>query len=421
MTTDARTVTRRRTLGAMRILVTAAPGVGHLLPVLPVAVAARDAGHDVAVATGADLEPIVRRAGLRFVAIGPPSLLAGFAEIDGLAPSGRRRLVRIVSEGFAGIFATAFGHGVLALAADWRPDVIVHEDMEMGSWIAAERLAIPHVVIQATAWRPPVRRIASPSQNELRIRHGLPEDRALDGQDGALWFTTRPPSLRDPAVPLPPTVRELRTAADDRVGQDAAPGIGRRDWLLPSERPRIAVTFGTVQGGRTDLLAAILAGLADLDVEVVVAGADAAAFDRVPANARLERYVPMSELLPRSALVVHHAGSGTMLAAAAAGTPQVMVPIAADQPENAAACAAAGVAIVIRADRLTPALIRAAAERVLKEPSFEERAATVAAEIAAMPDAADAVAAIEAVVVDGPARLVSRRAARAEGPPPANP
>ena len=129
----------------------------------------------------------------------------------------------------------------------------------------------------------------------------------------------------------------------------------------------------------------------------------------------------MSELLPRSALVVHHAGSGTMLAAAAAGTPQVMVPIAADQPENAAASAAAGVAIVIQADRLTPALVRAAAERVLQEPSFRDRAATVAAEIAAMPDAADAVAAIEAVVVDGSTRLVSRRAARVEGPPPANP
>ena len=382
----------------MRFLFCAASGVGHLLPILPVAVAARDAGHEVAVATGADLEPIVRRAGLRFIAIGPPSLLAGFAQIDGLdGLTGRRRLVRLISDAFAGSFATAFSDGVLELAADWRPDVIVHEDMEMGSWIAAERLGVPHVVIQATAWRPNVRRIASPSQNEIRARHGLPEDPALDGQDGALWFTTRPPSLRDPAVPSPPTVRDLRTSADDRIGVEATPAAGRPAWLRPSERPRIAVTFGTVQGGRTDLLGAILAGLADLDVEVVVAGVDSAAFPGAPANARLERYVPMSELLPRSALVIHHAGSGTMLAAAAAGTPQVMIPIAADQPENASACAAAGVALAIESDRLTPALVRAAVERVLQEPSFGERAAAVAAEIAAMPGPEAAVHEIEAV------------------------
>src|SRR4051794_15537231 len=135
----------------MRFLVTAAPGLGHLLPILPVAVAARDAGHDVAVATGADLGPIVRRAGLRPVAVGPPNLAAAFAAIDGLAGlTGRRLRARLVSDGFAAIIASAFVDGVLELATDWRPDVIVHEDMEMGSWIAAERLAIPHVVIQAT-------------------------------------------------------------------------------------------------------------------------------------------------------------------------------------------------------------------------------------------------------------------------------
>lgn len=39
----------------MRVLFTAWPGYGHLMPMLPLARAARDAGHDVVIATGPDL------------------------------------------------------------------------------------------------------------------------------------------------------------------------------------------------------------------------------------------------------------------------------------------------------------------------------------------------------------------------------
>ena len=39
----------------MRILVASSPGVGHLLPLLPVARAAAARGHDVRIAAGASL------------------------------------------------------------------------------------------------------------------------------------------------------------------------------------------------------------------------------------------------------------------------------------------------------------------------------------------------------------------------------
>ena len=132
--------------------------------------------------------------------IGASSLEAAFGTIEGIGElAGRRRLLRILTEGFATIFARDFAAGVVTLAAEWRPDVIVREDMEMGSWIAAERLGIPSVVVQATAWRPPIRRLASEPQNRIRAEHGLPPDPDLAGHDGVLWFTTRPPSLRSDA------------------------------------------------------------------------------------------------------------------------------------------------------------------------------------------------------------------------------
>ena len=395
---------RERHHGVVRILITACPGLGHVLPVLPVGLAAAARGHDVIVATGADLGPAVERAGLRHRTIGAPSLEAAFGTIDGIAElTGRRRLLRIVTEGFATIFARDFAAGVLALAAEWRPDVIVREDMEMGSWMAAERLGIPSVVVQATAWRPPIRRLASEPQNRIRAEHGLPPDADLTGHDGALWFATRPPSLRS-ADPMPPTLRELRSAADDAVGAAREPDADMPDWLAAqSGRPGVAVTLGTVNKHRLDVFRPILAGLAALDVDVVVAlGADPATLGDVPNGVRVERYVPMSALLPRSALVVHHAGSGTMLAAAAARTPQLLVPLAADQPENAALCVEAGIALRLDPDALTSEAVAAAAQRLLEEPSFRDRARAVAIEIAAMPDADTALVEVERLVSSWP-------------------
>ena len=55
----------------MRMLVTSFPGRGHLNPVLPLAIAAQQAGHDVRVATGADQLAHVTRYELEPVEIGP--------------------------------------------------------------------------------------------------------------------------------------------------------------------------------------------------------------------------------------------------------------------------------------------------------------------------------------------------------------
>jgi rhamnosyltransferase subunit B len=46
-------------------------------------------------------------------------------------------------------------------------------------------------------------------------------------------------------------------------------------------------------------------------------------------------YLPFSEILPRAAALVHHGGIGTVAQAIAAGVPQVIRPVAYDQPENA--------------------------------------------------------------------------------------
>ena len=93
----------------------------------------------------------------------------------------------------------------------------------------------------------------------------------------------------------------------------------------------------------------------------------------------------MSRLLPASDLVVCHAGSGTLLASLAAGRPLVLLPMAADQPANAEAARAAGVALVLDPGDRSPAAIRSAVADALLDPGLARNAAAVGSEIEAMP------------------------------------
>ena len=62
-------------------------------------------------------------------------------------------------------------------------------------------------------------------------------------------------------------------------------------------------------------------------------------------------YAPFSELLPRCAALVHHGGIGTSSQALAAGVPQLVMPHAHDQPDNAARLVKLGVARSIEPKR----------------------------------------------------------------------
>jgi len=55
----------------------------------------------------------------------------------------------------------------------------------------------------------------------------------------------------------------------------------------------------------------------------------------LPDSVRHFNYVPFSTVLPRAAAFVHHGGIGTTAQALAAGVPQLVVPFAHDQPDNA--------------------------------------------------------------------------------------
>jgi UDP:flavonoid glycosyltransferase YjiC (YdhE family) len=83
------------------------------------------------------------------------------------------------------------------------------------------------------------------------------------------------------------------------------------------------------------------------------------------------------------------------MAALVHGLPLVLVPIAADQPQNARRCDALGLATVLDVDRLDPTVARAAVLNVLADSSYRQHAETVRAEIEALPGPEQAVTYLE--------------------------
>jgi UDP:flavonoid glycosyltransferase YjiC (YdhE family) len=105
--------------------------------------------------------------------------------------------------------------------------------------------------------------------------------------------------------------------------------------------------------------------------------------------------------MPRAAAVVHQGGAGTTHQALAAGHPELIVPFAHDQPDNAHRVERLGIAKVIypgayRADRVERAL-----RSLLDEPLFASRAAIVGEIVRSERGADAACEEIERVVMTG--------------------
>lgn len=369
----------------MRILFTFAGGRGHLEPLLPVAHAAEAAGHTVAVTGRASIASVAAEQGLAVFHSGPELV----PERRPLVPLDAGREDRVLRDGFAGRQARTRAAAVLELCGEWRPDVLVCDETDPGSMVAAERLGLPYASVLVTAAGSFVRRelLAEPL-NALRAEHGLSPDPELALLSRYLVLSPFPPSFRDPAYPLPATAHSIDVVRAGRRRGDGA--------------PLVYVSLGTVFNLESgDLFTRILAGVRELPVDVLVTvgnGIEPAELGPQPPNVSIEQFVPQAEVLARVAAVVSHGGSGSVLGTLAHGVPLVALPMGADQPHNAARIQALGVGRVLDPISAAPEQIREAASAVLDEPGYREAATRLRDELAALPGPEHAVTLLESLV-----------------------
>jgi UDP:flavonoid glycosyltransferase YjiC (YdhE family) len=131
-----------------------------------------------------------------------------------------------------------------------------------------------------------------------------------------------------------------------------------------------------------------------------------------PANVHVAAYVPHARVLAQADIVVTHAGLGTVHAALAHGVPLVCLPMARDQPDNAARVVWHGAGLRLTS-KSSPSAIRTAVATVLRERTFLASAQRLAAEMADERPAETAPRALEAVAAGSGSTIrdAERRAA----------
>jgi UDP:flavonoid glycosyltransferase YjiC (YdhE family) len=176
----------------------------------------------------------------------------------------------------------------------------------------------------------------------------------------------------------------------------------------PGDDPLVLVAPSTAQDPEHRLLRAALEGLEEEPVRVL------ATWNRrplpgpahVPANARLVEWISYSQTMPRCALVICHAGHGTMVRALSCGCPVLTVPHTGDMAENAARADWAGVGVRLPWRLLGPHTLRLAVRRALGDPPLAARARGLGAWAASHDGAVRAAELVERLAL-------SRRDARA--------
>jgi UDP:flavonoid glycosyltransferase YjiC (YdhE family) len=367
----------------MKILFTFIGGNGHFVPLTPVARAASIAGHTVAFGCGPSMVTIVETAGFKVFPLGTGA--PDTPERLPLRPLDTEREDREFRDGFARRGAQQRAPRTLELCNIWQPDVLVCDETDFGSMVAAERLGLPYASVLVMAAGSFVRKeLVGEALNELRAVHGLPLDPELNMLHRYLLLSPFPPSFRDPASPLPVTAHSFRPPAPRTAGKT----LPVWDARLPGS-PTVYFTLGTVFNMESgDLFSRVLDGLRRLAVNVVATVGpyiNPKEFGSQPAHVYIERYIPQEAILSRCSLVVSHGGSGSVGGALAYGRPMVLIPMGADQPHNAARCLQLGIAQVLDPIAATPDSVSAAVTEVMAEPGYQQAAERFRDEFAALP------------------------------------
>lgn len=375
------------------MLFTFVGGRGHFDPLLPIAVAAREAGHSVAFNCAPSTVSMVRDAGFHAFATGPRSSRP--PERLPLRPPDRAREERELCERFARRAARERVPETRSVCERWQPDVLVCDETDFGAMIAAERLGLAYATVLVIAAGSFVRAdVVGDALDELRAEHGLGPDPELAMLSRYLVVSSFPRSYRDPADPLPPTAHAFHQPVLASSADPAPPWSS----VLPGA-PTLYFTLGTIFNTESgDLLERMLAGLRTLPVNLLVTVGleiDPAELGSQPPNMHVERFIAQSQVLPYCDLVVSHAGSGSVIGALSHGLPSVLVPIGADQPLNAARCEDLGVARVVDPVEATPEGVAAAVLAVLGDPSYRRKAERFRDEMAALPGFVQAVRLLE--------------------------
>lgn len=370
----------------MRLLFSATPAYGHVLPLVPLMQAAVGLGHSVGLLTSAGFRADIDEE----LPVEVEFLEAGAMPGD-FSEDAARRTGADVFHPTPPVIGEIFGGSRVDLAiaesierADtWGAELVIAEPFDAVGPIVAARLGIDWHQAGLGPAAPAV--ISDEIDRVALARYGR---FGLEPVAASSYIDPCPPLLQDPDWSPTTPVRPLRPQAHRR-SKDA--DLELSDGA--NDKPTVLVTLGTIFSD-PDTLTATVAAVADAGVNVIAtigsslrhptAGQPLSEQPDRTDSARVQYvpFVPLAQLLDRVDLVVGAGGAGTVLGTLVHGLPMVLWPQGADQPINAARAAASGTAVIVdSAARIT----RAVAE-VLGNSAYRDRAQKIADEIADRPE-----------------------------------
>jgi UDP:flavonoid glycosyltransferase YjiC (YdhE family) len=370
----------------MRILAACSlGGAGHFNPLVAFLHAARSRGDEILTVGPPALRAMVESAGFPFRPGGEPSeeQVAAIRERLPVAPAAEASVLGN-RELFGRLATAAMLPGMEDAWEDWVPDLVLRDPTEYASAVLAARTRTPTAQVAISLAQAEAGSIdaAAPALQEHR--------RGLVSELRAQPYLTRFPASFDPS-PFAETLRYHEP-------RETTP-VSLPDWWSGSDAPLIYMTFGTVLGymsiaAETYRLALEAVKRTHARVLLTVGRRfDAGTLGPVPANVHVAPWIDQARVLDHADLVVCHGGSGTTLAALAASLPLVMVPLFADQFENARRIAKTRAGRIVEthisasgarsANKAAVAEITANIEDLLEDVSPRARARAIAAEMAA--------------------------------------
>jgi zeaxanthin glucosyltransferase len=391
------------------------PAIGHLNPMVALALELQRRGHGLVVFTVADGARKLEGLPLEVVTIGASSFPPGAVD--------QAYAVLSRLSGRAGLrFSVDYFRRELAMLDDELPqavsgagiDGLLVDQLCPAAGTVAEQLGLPFITIcnalpvnreaavppYFTNWQPSGKpwarwrnqlgnalldRLAAPLWRDLqeqRLRRGLPPHREKEEALSPLLHLAQLPRAFDfPRQRLAPHFHYVGRLADPSGREPLLRNAVPFPWERLDGRPLIYASLGTLQNGRPEVFAEIAQACASLEVQLVISlGNPTSGPLDLPGDPIVVAYAPHQELIEQSTLVISHAGLNTTLTALGCGVPVLAIPITNEQPGIAARLVACGAGRVLPVQRLAVKTLRAMVIEMLHNPGYREQAQRLQAE-----------------------------------------